>query len=161
MSIKGEFVCALGMLVRTVEEYSSVLGWGKLGSEAESGMYTSRWVGPVLFWQYRWDLIDTLGSRIWIWSAKIKWVISVWCRRVYRLGSLVFWTLGNMEVGPSVRHVVSMLVWEPLYLRLERVVVIRRSGMKCKCSSVDLELWVRYRVGFWIRSRVGYHECFV
>lgn len=42
------------------------------------------------------------------------------CRGVYRLGSLIIWTPGNLVVGLGMRLVVPVIVWEPLYLNLVR-----------------------------------------
>ena len=84
----------------------------------------------MCLWQYRWDLVKTIRSRYWILDFRIEYVVNMWCRGVLGLDSLVIWTLGNLVVGPGARLVVSVLVSEPLYIGLARVVVIRRSWVK-------------------------------
>ena len=51
--------------------------------------------------------METVGSRFWILSYRVKWVCSVWCIEVYRLGSVIIWTLRE-PIGLTRCETVSL-----------------------------------------------------
>lgn len=98
---------------------------------------------------------------IWILIAKSSGWLVCDAERFIGWVALLFGLLGKLLVGSGARLVVSALVWEPLYLGLARIAVISRSWVRCKCGFMNLGSGVEYWVGLWVRSRVGYRECFV